>query len=224
MLSKKPWHTMLLLLAVLILSACSNDEGQIQVYDGNTYLGMRLIFPEHAYSKLQTDPLPVSKSGLPETVHYIMVLAATRDGVEIDCYIEGGQGNSIYIPNPEELYRMAFMRFVKEADLPYDYTEASSITEALRILSLDTFDIILADYSLGDGTALDVLNFVKNNTPVIVITGAGDEQVAVNAWKAGASDYLVKDFERNYLDAIPITIAFACPSQCEEHTRVVYHT
>ncbi|MHC4542780.1 MAG: PAS domain-containing protein, partial [Planctomycetota bacterium] len=41
------------------------------------------------------------------------------------------------------------------------------------------------------------------NVPVIVITGAGDEEVVTSAWKAGAHDYLPKDLERNYLKAIP---------------------
>jgi len=39
-----------------------------------------------------------------------------------------------------------------------------------------------------------------------VVTGAGDEETAVKAWKAGAYDYLIKDVDQNYLKAIPITV------------------
>jgi PAS domain S-box-containing protein len=50
-----------------------------------------------------------------------------------------------------------------------------------------------------------VLDLV-NGIPVILVTGAGDEEVAVNAWKAGAYDYLTKDPDRNYLKTVPITV------------------
>lgn len=104
-----------------------------------------------------------------------------------------------------KLDRMAFKRFVEEEKLLYDLTTARSISEAKEILKFEQFDIIVSDYSLGDGTALDILNSVKH-IPIILITGAADEQVAINAWRAGTYDYLPKDFNRNYLKAVPKTI------------------
>ena len=105
----------------------------------------------------------------------------------------------------DSIDRKAFMRLVKVEKLPYDCTEADSVAKVRDILSSETFDVIIADYYLGDGTAFDVLKMV-NNTPVIIVTGSGDEHVAVKAWKAGAYDYLIKDLEHNYLRAVPITI------------------
>ncbi len=99
----------------------------------------------------------------------------------------------------------AFKRLVEDEELPYDYTIAGSVSEAQSILGSEQFDAVIADYKLGDGTAFDVLNSVKN-TPIIFVTGAGNEEVAVNAWRAGAYDYLTKDVDRNYLKAVPITI------------------
>ena len=93
----------------------------------------------------------------------------------------------ILMVEDEELYREAFLRFVKEEELQYDCTEAESVSEARSILSSEKFDIVLADYSLGDGTAFDILDLVKD-TPIIFITGIGDEKVAVKAWRAGAYD------------------------------------
>jgi PAS domain S-box-containing protein len=104
-----------------------------------------------------------------------------------------------------ELDQMAFKRFIENNAIPYDCTVAGSVAEAKRILAEKQFDIIIADHSLGDGTALDVLHSAQN-APVVVVTGAGDEETAVNAWKAGAYDYLVKDINQNYLKAIPITV------------------
>lgn len=105
----------------------------------------------------------------------------------------------------DKLDRMAFERFLEDEKLPYDYTAAQSISEAKEILKSQQFDIIVSDYSLKDGTALDILNSVKN-TPIILTTGAADEQVAIEAWRAGAYDYLPKDLDRNYLKAVPKAI------------------
>ncbi len=101
--------------------------------------------------------------------------------------------------------QMAFRRLVREMRLPYDYQIASSVTEALKCLNTSNFDIVITDYYLGDGTAFDVFD-VSANTPIIFATGAGDQDVAVKAMKAGAYDYLIKDSERNYLRTLPVTI------------------
>ena len=102
-------------------------------------------------------------------------------------------------------YKMAFKRCVDDNAIPYDCTIAGSVSEARDVLNRDRFDIIIADHSLGDGTAFDILDLAKD-TPIIVVTGAGDEEIAVKAWKAGAYDYLIKDLDQNYLKAIPITV------------------
>ena len=107
-----------------------------------------------------------------------------------------------------KLDRMAFERFVYNQKLRYDYTAAKSISEAKAILRSERFDIIVSDYSLGDGTALDIVNSVKN-TPIILITATEDEQVPINARSAGTYDYLPKDLDRDYLKAIPRTIEHA---------------
>jgi len=111
----------------------------------------------------------------------------------------------ILLVEDDELDRMAFKRFVAQESLPYDCTTAGSVSQARKALSRGSYDIVIADYSLGDGTAFDILAVVRD-TPVILVTGAGDEETAVKAWKAGAYDYLVKDIDRKYLKTLPITI------------------
>jgi PAS domain S-box-containing protein len=111
----------------------------------------------------------------------------------------------ILLVEDNELDQMAFKRCVDDNAIPYDCTIAGSVSEARDALDCDRFDIIIADHSLGDGTAFDILDLAKD-TPIIVVTGAGDEETAVKVWKAGAYDYLIKDLDQNYLKAIPITV------------------
>lgn len=111
----------------------------------------------------------------------------------------------VLLVEDNEIERRAFERFVKNNKIPYDYITASSVSKAQEALTCNKFDIIISDHDIGDGTALDVLK-LANNTPVVVVTGAGDEETAINAWKAGAYDYLIKDIDQNYLKAIPITV------------------
>jgi len=105
----------------------------------------------------------------------------------------------------DKLDQMAFERLVKEQELPYDYSIATSFAQAKSILESDKFDIIIVDYFLGDGTAFDVLDLIED-TPVILVSGGGDEEISVKAMKAGASDYMIKDIERNYLKVLPQVI------------------
>lgn len=61
---------------------------------------------------------------------------------------------------------------------------------------LDDYDVILADYTLPDGTAADALEVVQRrglDTPFIVITGTIGEERAVELIKLGVTDYLLKD-------------------------------
>jgi diguanylate cyclase (GGDEF)-like protein/PAS domain S-box-containing protein len=111
----------------------------------------------------------------------------------------------VLVVEDDKVDRMAFERFVKDENPPYDYTLAGSVSETKRILGFKEFDVVIADYMLGDGTVFDVFDLIKD-TPIIIVTGSGNEKVAVEAMKSGAYDYLIKDPERNYFKVLPITI------------------
>ena len=102
--------------------------------------------------------------------------------------------------------QMAFRRMFEESYTKCSWRLATTIAEAKEMLARERFDIVVTDYMLGDGTGLDIFPHV-NGAPVIVITGNGDEEVAVRALKEGAYDYLVKDMERRYLKVFPLTVA-----------------
>jgi PAS domain S-box-containing protein len=111
----------------------------------------------------------------------------------------------VLIIEDNQIEQRMYQRFIENHDLQYDYLIAGSVSDAQHALNTETFDIIITDHELGDGSAFDILSLAKD-TPVIVVTGAGDEETAVKVWKAGAYDYLVKDVNQSYLKAIPKTV------------------
>jgi DNA-binding NtrC family response regulator len=80
----------------------------------------------------------------------------------------------------------------------YGIDEADTCASALAKLKTDVADLVLLDYALPDGTALDLLHQMKENgidVPVIVLTGHGSIELAVTAIKEGAEQFLTKPIE-----------------------------
>lgn len=78
---------------------------------------------------------------------------------------------------------------------------------AIEWLSKNSADLLLLDLKLKDleGTqVIEKLEAQKKTLPFIIITGQGDERVAVDMMKKGARDYLVKD--TNFLDLLPTVV------------------
>jgi two-component system cell cycle sensor histidine kinase/response regulator CckA len=72
---------------------------------------------------------------------------------------------------------------------------ATSYDEALRAFREHTFDVAFFDYLLGARDGLSLLREIRQSgvdTPVVVLTARGAEDIAVQAMKAGAADYLGK--------------------------------
>lgn len=67
---------------------------------------------------------------------------------------------------------------------------------ALGFLNTDEFDVCLFDFRLGEMDGKDLLKTDRQKditTPIIFLTGQGDHEVAVEAMKSGATDYLLKE-------------------------------
>jgi Response regulator containing CheY-like receiver, AAA-type ATPase, and DNA-binding domains len=83
-------------------------------------------------------------------------------------------------------------------------TFANSAQEAYDCINKTKFDVILCDYYLPDTSGekhIRQLSKLAPTTPLIIITGQGDEKVAARSIKAGAEDYIVKT--REALAALP---------------------
>jgi two-component system cell cycle response regulator len=72
---------------------------------------------------------------------------------------------------------------------------AANIKDAMTILRQRQFDMIFLDHFLKDGTSIDFFKNVENegiDTPIIVVTGYGDEMIASQVIQLGAYEYLPK--------------------------------
>ncbi|GLV55372.1 hypothetical protein KDH_22190 [Dictyobacter sp. S3.2.2.5] len=99
--------------------------------------------------------------------------------------------------SPED--RMIFRRYLqRNSSNSYQFYEAKTGEEALTRYEETRPDCILLDYGLPDMTGIMFLQHLQQlphppMTAVIILTGSGDEEIAVNAMKQGVQDYLIKD-------------------------------
>ncbi|NJR53027.1 MAG: PAS domain S-box protein [Leptolyngbyaceae cyanobacterium CSU_1_3] len=75
--------------------------------------------------------------------------------------------------------------------------EADTATAGLELCRTHSIDAILLDYRLPDADGLEFIELLQaqnngSSPPVVIITGEGNERIAVRAIKLGAEDYLVK--------------------------------
>ena len=105
------------------------------------------------------------------------------------------------------------------ADYTVAVTHVHSAEEALAAISGDGFDLLFLDMHLGGADGMDLLDRLKGScdTPVIVVTGTGDEARAVEAMKAGAYDYLGKDTLT--VDLLERAVRYACRRHLLEQER-----
>ncbi|MDP4221287.1 MAG: sigma-54 dependent transcriptional regulator [Bacteroidota bacterium] len=78
----------------------------------------------------------------------------------------------------------------------YHVELAESVAKALSLLKNTDFDLIITDMRMAPQTGLDLLRMAKSiapNTGVIVLTGHGEIQNAIEAMKLGALDYITKE-------------------------------
>jgi DNA-binding NtrC family response regulator len=84
----------------------------------------------------------------------------------------------------------------------YQLETASGYTDALERLRQNSFDLVLADVRLRDGDGFDLLEQCRRNWPaaqVILMTGYGSADGAIEAIRAGAFDYITKPLIDNEL-------------------------
>ena len=128
----------------------------------------------------------------------------------------------LLIIEDDQVDQMAFERFASTDEFNFSYKLVNSISDAKNILKTEKFDAIVSDYFLGDGNAFEILE-LKIDIPIVVTTGTGSEEIAVQALKMGAYDYLIKDVDGFYLKMLPITVKNALHRFQSEKELKEYH-
>ncbi len=91
----------------------------------------------------------------------------------------------------------------------FEVTVASSAEEGLAYCAGNRYDAVLTDYQMPSLNGIEFLISLKqfdNAPPVVILTGHGSEEVAVQAMKFGAMDYVVKDEKQGYLKLLGVTL------------------
>ncbi len=96
--------------------------------------------------------------------------------------------------------RKIYRRYLaKDPHHTYEIVEANCAENGLALYQKVRSDVVLLDFCLPDMTGLEFLEqlqqqVAETSLPVIMLTGQGDEAIAVQAMKRGAQDYLVKTY------------------------------
>ncbi|MFH2054628.1 MAG: response regulator, partial [bacterium] len=79
---------------------------------------------------------------------------------------------------------------------------AETMTAANSVMDEALFDLVVTDLMLPDGSGIDIIKKISSTTPdtsVIMLTGHGSVDTAVDALKLGAADYITKPFNNDEL-------------------------
>ncbi|HXQ70741.1 MAG TPA: sigma-54 dependent transcriptional regulator [Pyrinomonadaceae bacterium] len=104
--------------------------------------------------------------------------------------------NKVLVVDDESGVRFGIRDFLEQHG--YEIEEAESCQDAQHIFRTSRPDIVVADYMLPDGTALDLLPRLKeidSGIPLLVLTAHGSIDLAVRAIKEGAEQFLTKPLE-----------------------------
>jgi len=99
----------------------------------------------------------------------------------------------IFVTDDDRAFRLATKTLLE--DEGYVVGLASGGQEALGILAHEEYDLVLSDMVMQDMSGIDLVRVVKQrwpDLPVIMVTGFGSIQTAVEAMLLGATDYLTK--------------------------------
>jgi len=109
------------------------------------------------------------------------------------------------------------------ADAGYAVRTTASGEEALQLLEYEDYDLVLTDLVMPGLDGSELVRKIRERLPrqdVVMVTGVVDVKTAVDAMKQGATDYILKPFDR---DALVETVGRLVERQRlrDEHARLV---
>src|SRR5436305_1131609 len=103
---------------------------------------------------------------------------------------------TLLVVDDEPAIQHAFQRAFRGTDL--DIRQAATASEAMAEISRHLPDVIVLDVRLPDATGLETFQRIRRidaRIPVILVTGHGTTELAIQAIKEGAYEYLLKPVE-----------------------------
>lgn len=124
------------------------------------------------------------------------VSALAAQPITADSGVRSGNAPRVLLVEDEEADRVVVERILKSVDAVGEVRFASSAATAFDVLSDQPIDAIVLDCSLPDMSGEDFLQKLgtplRNRIAIVVLTGAGGEEIAATMLKKGADDYLPK--------------------------------
>lgn len=109
----------------------------------------------------------------------------------------------------EDDHGVAFLTQERLEEEGFEVHVAHDGHEGLEKVVQNNYDAILLDHRLPDMMGIELMKEIRKkgvDSPQIIVTGSGDERIAIKAMKSGAYDYIVKTVDLSYLVALPMTI------------------
>lgn len=102
----------------------------------------------------------------------------------------------LLVIDDDEVDKMHLKKSLKNCGFNYELTEYENIDANTDVVFFSAFDCIFLDYLLPGTNGLSLLKTIRDSgvkTPIVIVTSQGNESIAVELMKAGASDYIVKN-------------------------------
>lgn len=110
--------------------------------------------------------------------------------------------SNILLIEDEDSIRRVLKKVLQQDNQSYKFTEATDGQEGILNVKKQHFDLILCDIKMPKKDGIEVLDFIRNHTPatpVVMISGHGNLETAVQAMRMGAFDYISKPPDLNHL-------------------------
>jgi two-component system cell cycle response regulator len=126
-----------------------------------------------------------------KTIHYSEPVPLDYDGTAVVSFDR--EIKILVVDDSEDVFE-GIKAFLKDQDL-ITLSWAGNSNDSFAMLERERFDLIFLDHILNEGTSIEYLREIEKEgieTPVIVVTGQGDEMLASKVIQMGAYEYLPK--------------------------------
>jgi PAS domain S-box-containing protein len=142
----------------------------------------------HGLSQSPPQKGPVLRGDVPDSVEDVIEVPVPLAGADDD------DVHILYVDDNTELTELT-KTYLEGSDEAFSVMTATNAVEAIELLQNEEFDCVVSDYDMPNTDGIELLHIVREthaNLPFILFTAKGAEDVASEAFAAGATDYMQK--------------------------------